>query len=489
MIFPAPEWTPDRTGVSLGDTSDVILNVVADVDSYRPWPQAENLTGPLDERARGAIAAVDSARNAYDYAGDSHDLYRLVSLSWVRATNVTLSATWSYSTSTDQWWEFEQWGNTVLATNGHDPVQEITLGQTNFSDLAGAPPVAYHMAAVRDFMWLGNIATFPQRVQWCAINDTHSWTVDAATQADFQDLPGDGGHVQRIIGGDTATVFQESAIWRAHYVGSPGIFDFGTGPIVKNIGLMSAQSAVRWGSITFFLSEGGFYRLDHGAIAPIGTGKIDRTFFSDLDPQYPYRVQAVIDPEQKLYVVCAPGAGNIGGNPNRIWVYNFEVGRWTVVNEDAEMLWRFISTAYTLEGLDNVSTSIDLLQDSLDSGLWAGGIVSQALFGLLHRGQSLTGAAKNAQVTTSEFAAFPGKRAKITLVRPLVDDNAASITPITRNRLADSRTIGTEVPQNDRGDCPIRANAHYFSFLVKTTGEFTRIRGAEVLEASDAGNR
>lgn len=488
MILPAPEWTPDLTTEVVGSDSDIIQNVIPDVDSYRPWQNLTTVTTSLGARAQGAFGAIDSNRVAYDYCGDVNNLYRLVSVSWVKATNVTLSATYSYSTGTERWWEFEQWNNTIIATNGNNPVQEITMGSTNFVDLAGVPPVAYHIAAVKDFMWLGNISGSPQRVQWCGINNTHTWTVDAATQADYQDLLGDGGQVQRIIGGDNATVFQERAIWRAQYVGSPGIFDFGNGPIVRDVGLLATQSAARYGPYVFFLAEGGFYRLGPDGAVPIGNNKIDRTFFNDLDSQYVERISAAIHPIDKLYIVAYPGAGNTSGACNKILVYNFAVNRWSIVSEDTEMLFRYISPAYTLEGLDVFGT-LDALPASLDSSLWAGGQIALSAFTTGHAAAVFNGTAKNATVTTSEFAPFAGQRGKITRVRPLVDNNAASVTPITRTRLADARAVGTTFTQRSTGDVPMRVNAAYISLRIDTTGDFTRIRGAEILEAAQAGNR
>lgn len=489
MILPAPEWLPDQTNDGTGTADeDIIQNVVPDVDSYRPWQELTQISGAMGARAQGAIAAIDNSRNAFDFGGDANNLYRLVSLTWIKSNNLTLSATFSYSTSTDQWWEFEQWNNTVLATNGFNPVQEITLGSANYVDLAGAPPVAYHMAIVKDFVWLGNITGFPQRVRWSAINNSQSWTVDAATQADFQDLVGDGGHVRRLIGGETATVFQERAIWRAQYVGSPGIFDFGNGPIVRDVGLLASQSAVRYGPHIFFLAEGGFYRLDSGGLEPIGRNKIDRTFFADLDGQFVHRVHAIIHPLEKLYVVAYPGGGNSSGTPNKLLVYNFEVERWTIVSEMVEMLWRYISTGYTLDGLDPFGT-IDTLPATLDSALWAGGQISMAAFNTSHQAAVFSGAAKGATVTTREFAPFKGRRGKITRVRALADANAASVTPITRNRLADARVVGSAADQNSTGDCPMRVNAGYVSLRLNTTGTFTRIRGVEVLDFADGGNR
>jgi thioesterase DpgC len=73
------------------------------------------------------------------------------------------------------------------------------------------------------------------------------------------------------------------------------------------------------------------------------------------------------------------------------------------ISESVEYLWRYISTGYTLEGLDAFGT-LDALPASLDASLWAGGQISLAAFNSNHRVVTFTGTAKDAIVTTSEFA-------------------------------------------------------------------------------------
>jgi len=490
-IIPVAEWLPDLTNDGTGATDeDIVQNVIPDVDSYRPWPELEVLTSSLDARAQGAHGAIDSSRNAFDFAGDATKLYRVQSVTawanWSRTTSST------YTISIDQWWEFVQWGNTVLATNGLNEVQEHSLGTTNrFANLPGAPPVGYHLAIVRDFVWLGNIAGFPQRVRWSAINNSQSWTVDANTQADFQDLPGDGGQVQKVVGGNVATIFQERAIWRAHYVGSPQIFDFGNGPIERALGVLAPQTVAWYGDLIFFLSEGGFCLLSPAGLKRIGLNKIDRTFFADLDAQYIYRVQAVIDPVDKLYIVAAPGAGNTLGRPNRLWVYNFAIDRWSRVNQDTEMVWRYISVGYDLDSLDPFGT-LDDLPESLDSSLWVGGQINLAAFDSSHRTALFTGDAKAAQVNTREVEIAAGRRMRMTRVKILADGlSGATMTPITRNDMGSARIVGSAVSAMASGDYPLRANARYFSFRIASPAatSFTRVKGVQLLDGSVEGDR
>ena len=486
MILEVSEWKPDLLD-NHGDRK--AENVIPDADGYRPWPELLTLTSALTARAQGAFAAKDKSNLNYNYAGDQTALYRLVDAVWTNATQVVGTVTASYSTNTLDWWEFAQWGETVITTNGKDTPQEITLGAANFIDLAGSPPVAKHIAIVKDFVWLGNLVDFPQRVRWSAINDSHSWTVNASTQADFQDLVGNGGHVQKIVGGESAIIFQERATWRGAWVGPPAIFDFGNGPIEKDIGTLAPQSVAAYGNLIFYLSEQGFRLFDGQSSTAIGALKIDRFFFSDLDSQYVNRIQTVVDPANKVFICAYPGSGNTNGTPNKLLFYNYQVGRWATANEEVELLYRHIATGYSLDGLDSISTSIDTLSDSFDSSQWAGGAINMAAFNTSHKTALFTGDAKDATVDTVEVEPKEGRRSKILRVRPLVEGATANMTCLTRNKLSDDPAEGVSVAQSDTGDCPIRSNARYHRYRIETSGTFTKIRGAQIIEYADGGTR
>ena len=56
-------------------------------------------------------------------------------------------------------------GDQVIATNGVDPIQSLTLGDANFADLqpgavgppiVGEAPRAKYLAVVKDFLMVGN---------------------------------------------------------------------------------------------------------------------------------------------------------------------------------------------------------------------------------------------------------------------------------------------------------------------------------------------
>src|SRR4029077_2402588 len=108
-----------------------------------------------------------------------------------------------------------------------------------------------------------------QRVRWSAINNANSWTADPTTLAGYQDLLGEGGWIQKIVGGEQGGyVIQEHAIWRMTFVGSPLIFQFDK--VKTGIGAYAPQSVVSFQGMIFFLANDGFYMFDGSNIIPIG---------------------------------------------------------------------------------------------------------------------------------------------------------------------------------------------------------------------------
>jgi hypothetical protein len=387
----------------------------------------------------------------------------------------------AYATAIADWWEFVQWGNTMLATNGIDAPQVVTLGGSNFAALAGTPPKARHMAVVRDFVVLGNTddgTARPNRVHWSAINNSGDWTISANTQCDVQDLQGDGGWVQKVVGGEYGLVFQERAVWKMTYIGSPVIFQFDL--IERSRGAFAPQSVIGWGNMVFFLADDGFYMIVGGSPAiPIGAGKVDTTFLADLRTAYAYRVNAAIDPTNKLVMWAYPGSGSTDGTCNKIMVYNWAVKRWArVVGMTIEALLRWAATGYSLDGLDSVSTSLDALSDSLDSRAWVGGAQNLAAFSTDHKSYTFTGTAMDAIVDTGEVQLTPGMRSSVLWARPLIDGNAATVALRTRNRQADTAAYGSASSQDTTGICALRSNARYHSARVATTTRSTSSRAS-----------
>ena len=232
-------------------------NVVPHQGTYRPFPTLAINSNALTARARGAIAVQDKSSTVNMFAGDATKLYRNAGGTWTDKSGAT------YTNATQDNWEFLKWGENVIATNFADVIQIGPLsGASNFTALGGSPPKARHIGAVRGFVVIGNLNDYPNRVQWSGLEQETSWGTVPGTQADYQDLVGNGGRIQAITSGDIGVVFQERSIWTMEYVGPPLAFRFNE--VQTEIGTPAPRSVVRYGNSVYYLSENGFQRYDIG---------------------------------------------------------------------------------------------------------------------------------------------------------------------------------------------------------------------------------
>jgi hypothetical protein len=484
---PLGPWLPDQPEYGNPGSATMLNCVPRTVNSYGPAPSTSAVTGALDARCQGAIYVRDKSGNVHGFAGDASKLYTIVSGSpnWV-----DISKSGGYTTAADGQWQFTVFGERIIATNFTDPIQSFVMGvDVAFDDLSADAPVARYVAQVRDFLMVANTSDgvdgdVPQRVWWPAIDNPTYWPAlgsDAAAQvqSDIQDLVGPGGWNQGIVGGLSsadAVIFQESAVYRAVYIGPPAIFSFAV--LAGGRGTPAPGSIIKVGEQAFYLADTGFYVTDGLQSVGIGDGQVDLTFWSMVDQGYLYRITAGADPLNKLIYWAFPGPQNSEGNPNYIIIYNYELKRWSLTEQMTEVMVRALTTGYTLEELDIFGT-LETLPFSLDSRAWTGGRLNLACFDPDHKLALFSGAPLAAVMDSSE-ANLNGKGlAHISRVWPLVDAQPTlnlppgaitfdpdqppmTVTMGQRNRLADPVTWRTPTPiTNTTGSAPVRSTAMY----------------------------
>jgi hypothetical protein len=429
----------------------------------------------------------------YLFAGDVSKLYKIDTTTWG-----DVSVVGGYTCASDSNWNFAQWGEQILATQIGDPIQTFTIGASSaFSELAASAPQARYIAVVRDFVVAGNTSdasdgAVPFRVRWSAIGDPTDWTVSATTQSDFQDLNSANGWVTGIVGGEYGVIFQERAITRMTYVGSPSVFQFDE--IEAGYGTNAPGSICRIGTMTAYLGEDGFYMFDGARSTPISHNMVSKTFYNDLDQAYLHRISSVVDPINQVIFWAYPGASNVAGNPNKIIMFNYAQSsqkRWATSDITLEMIARLaLPTSYTLDTLDTVSSSLDALEFSLDSRVWIDNTISLSAFNTDHKLCLFTGTALDATVETGEIEILEGKRTRLSRIRPMVDGGSTVTMQIgTRNTLTESVTWGAETATNSTGDVETRNNARYHRARVKVAGGFTHAQGVALVEFSEGGKR
>lgn len=346
---------------------------------------------------------------------------------------------------------------------------------TSFASIA---PKARYMAIIKNFLMVANTTdatggTQVQRVWWSGLNDPTNWptpgtSLAAAFQSSFNDLFGDYGPITGIVGAlGTAdgAIFFERAIFRVVFAGPPVTFDFFPCETVR--GTSAPNSIIHRGLLVDYLGEDGFYTFDGTSSKPIGANKVDKTFYSDLDQSYLDRVYGAADPVNRMSYWAYPGAGNVGGTPNRVLAYNWILDRFSILDypQGMEMIFRSLTFGYTLDTMPG--GTLNQIQFPLDSRVWIGGAMVLSAFDTSHKLSYFNGANLPVTVETSEQSPFDPMLAFISDTRPLVDGGTPTVSLATRNRLVDQPMYNSGNTLGTLGTCPQVANGRYIR--AKTT--------------------
>lgn len=505
------EWTPDQPSVV--QNLSTAKNVIATSIGYAPFPSSVNYSQAASENLNSVFVARYSNTTSV-YAGGATKLFKLDGSDF-SMDNVSKSGGYSDITR----WSFCQFGDVVIAANNDDKLQ-YTTGST-FADLSVDAPIAKYVTVVRDFVVAAHLdagANF-NKVQWSDINDETDWTSGGASQSDFQILP-DGGNITGITGGEFGLIFLERAIYRMSYIGSPFFFQFDT--ISKSLGCTVDGSITKFGNISYFLGEDGFYSCDGQTVTPIGNQKVDRWFYANASPSNFSTLSATVDPSRKIVIW---NFVNIFGGRSVI-IYNWQVGKWTYGDTTTEVMATLASPGVSLEGLTSAyevtagsftigksydiasigttdftligasantvgvrftatgagtgtgkaidlaaaataGYTLDTMTTSLDSPLYSGG---QYFLGGADGAYivSFTGQPMNAQIDTG----YVGSQynSTVTLARPIVDNGSADVAILSVNLLSEVKDFSPYTSATAENRVSLRSNGKYHKLSIKPTG-------------------
>lgn len=469
--LPLPEYKPDQSV-----NSGVLLtakNVFPAVDGYRPVNDVQALTDPLDEAFQGGVSAIAADGDAYLLAGTNTDLYRLGA-----------DGTWTSlvtSLSINNRWQFAQFGDYVIAVNG-SATREVDLDAGTDSALSGAP-TATTIAVVGDHVVVGRPNSAINKVRWSAFRDHTGWTngTDQAGELPMQT----GGAVMGIVGGEYGVVLQRQRIVRMSRTGdSTAPFQFDE--ISANYGCASSATIAQAGRTVFFYSDRGFMALDDGqSLRPIGSEKVDRTFAALVERDELEGMYSAIDPQNKLVFWGVPGT------PGTLWIYNFELDRWST----AELNFRGIFPGYTTSiGLDDLAityTNLDTMPYTLDDPRWSGGNPRLWLINTSNEAGTLTGDTLKATFEMGYTELTQGRRARARGIRPVSDAvSGLTVSLNAKARMGDADNIKTSTNLRVSGVMPIRAAGRYMTTTLEIAAstDWSYVQGLEI-EVAAGGQR
>ena len=416
----------------------------------------------------------------------SSDTTRLTTTNFYGGTPLT-------GTNTD-FVTFTQFGQYVIASNGVDTPQYYLMGtSTNFQNLStiatsGTVPTFRVSGVVRDFLVTGNIENAKNRVQWSGLNDIATWEAGVKS-SDTQDLPGSGGQVVAITSGEVGYVFRQNQIIRMDFVGGNVIFRFSV--ISPNRGAVYGQTVCQDNRQIFFYASDGFFQINGDQVLPIGAEKVNRFFDSDLNKAYTDRITAAVDPFNTLALWLYPSKNNPNttGICDRILIYNYVTQKWSVANVKASQIFKQFMVITTVELMDIISENLDDINISLDSAYWTSGQLYLGAVDENYKAAIFSGKNLEAEIETKETEIFPGARANIIGVRPIVDASSNVIVK-TRDKLADSVNSSSSSTMNTTGIAPVRQSGRYFRANVKIPADsiWTNAQGIDLV-ASQGGLR
>lgn len=418
MIVPFAPFEPDKATYNSNATA-VALNVLPVADGWGPMPALVPYAHALASAPKGSITARLSSGTQVTIEGTTTGLYKVENDGSLTDVSGVGSP---YNVPDGDEWSFDVFGSRIIATNLTDGPQYYDIGvSTDFAPLAGSPPKARFVKIIGDFVVLWQHPNDRTALQWSGINNSEQW-VSGEELSDINTFP-DGEELQAIsVNGSGATLAFRSGFRTMTFDPASGyVFTFS--PLAKGRGCASPLSLVDIGRGDFvYYSDTGFYR---GASAtPIGAERVDRWIQTVTNDSTRAQIKGVYDPFRKVVMwryEDPSGNGYILG-------YAWQLDRWFQSDTVVTGLGVFATSAKTLDDLDLISSSIDLLPFSLDSSAYQGGPPSFAGFDADFRLGFFTGLPQQATVETGQTQLVEGSRAFVSEVRPITDAGVSDIT-------------------------------------------------------------
>lgn len=362
-----------------------------------------------------------------------------------------------YNLTTINRWRFVQFGEMVIATNSVDEMVRIDLEDDKVTILGGSPPKFEALAVVNNFVVGtradGNVNT----LAWSGENNAEWWTF-AQRKSDFQPLA-DGGEITGIIGGEVGLILQRNAVRRMAYIGGNVLFRFDK--ISANVGCASIHSVAQYGELGFWYSLQGFKMWDGAQIRSIGFEKVDKAFANDYGAISFTEMSTAIDGGRST-VIWSTG--------RMLWIYNWLLDKWSIINQEAEVIASQETRGPHLEEQDLlVGPPDDEVEypglDPFDAARFAGDpSVYVFVEGTLG---AMGGLNMAASITGRQLEMVQGRDARIRRVRPMTDAiDGITVRLDTRQRLGDGARRGDFTTLQASGEMPTRARGRFVTAKV-----------------------
>ena len=273
-------------------------------------------------------------------------------------------------------WSLTQFGNKLLATNvNHGLTQydiEIPAGFASIAS-AGNPREVFvcanYVVALDCEDDAGNRDN--RLIRTSVLGNQNDFT---GTGSDYQQVE-DGG---RLIGGldlknNAALIFQDNAI-RLLQFGGTSTGAFSLLKVSDGRGSVGRRSITGLDGVCYWLSTDGFKAYAGGGIEHIGAGLVDDWFLSRVDVSNLSKVQASLDPVNKIVVWRYQSLSNTSETVfTDIIGYSWQFRKWFTWTVDTMFLTQIATPGITLDAMGTDYGPLDDIDIPLDSRFWQGG--------------------------------------------------------------------------------------------------------------------
>lgn len=379
----------------------------------------------------------------------------------------------SYTMPTGGRWRFVQFGEIAIVSNANDAPIRVNLETDAVALLGGSPPDMQALAVVGNFVVGSQLGGVVNRIGWSGENNAEWWTF-AQRKSDFNDFP-DGGEVTGIIGGDVGLILQRNAVRRMAYVGGNVLFRFDK--ISTNSGCASVHTVAQHGELAFWYSETGFKMWDGAQIKPIGFQRVDEAFAGLYEIVNLNLVSTAID-GQRNTVAWSTGY--------RMWLYNWLLDKWTIIDDAAEIITQRATRAPSLEERDPVEgvpdDNVDAPgMDSFDAARFRAG---DPVFYVFRNGVmgTFSGANMEARVVGRSMEIIEGRDARVRRVRPMTDATAGVTVRLDAwQRLGDPARRRDFTTLQTSGEMPVRNRGRFVKarITIAADQDWTYLQGLD----------
>jgi len=455
-------FEPDR-GLFAPDAITNVINALPVKDGWGPMPNVSVISTALAATCLAAVYIRTTAGAYKIIAGTTTKLYLFDSgtLGW---TDISRLAGGDYAVPVGDTWSFVPFGANLIAANLADDIQFLNIDSgTNFAALAGSPPKCKYLAVAGEYLVMGHIASFPNRVQTSGIGDA-TWHTIGQRGADYQDFP-DGEEIVGLIGAERgAVVIQRTAI-RQMVISAAGDYSFTSAVLNPARGVVAPLSIAQIGPGKFvYYSADGFMMNVEGI--PIGDERVDRWFDAEIDRAYIYDIRAMVDPFKKIVWF----KGRRTNSTYFMLGYCWSLDRWTYSDLNVEAMAALVTPAITIDGMDVYYATFDDADEPFDSRLFTGGTPTMAVFDTSHRLCYLTGTPRAATIQTPDTALSGFNRRSFLQKARVIGDLGTNYTlkAITADYHGGTRTTGSAItPYSSTAICHFRSSALTHALLLE----------------------